>query len=163
MGNHSASWGIEMIGSVIYALKYAIEHPLQSMLFITPIATTPLGKKLTYAFARVAVFQTGRMLLDSGEFGKIFIEELRRPKGSPRPPLYKGSELQRAVRLGKGKVSRSAITRAAPVARFLLGTPFRFYTTVGAAYIGAGYAVGRTRVVRTAPPTNTQYVMGAPM
>lgn len=163
MGNHSASWGLTMIGSVIYALKYAMEHPLQAMLFVAPIAATPLGKKLTFAFARVAVFQTGRMLLDSGEFGKIFIEELRRPKGAPRPPLYRGSELQRAVRLGKGAASKSAIARAAPIARFLLGTPFRFYTTVGAAYIGAGYAVGRTDVVRTAPPTNTRYVLGAPL
>ena len=152
-----------MIGTIIYAMKWAVTHPLHSMALLAPFAATSAGKRLGFAFARTAVFQAGRMLLDSGEIGKIFFEELRRPKGSARPPLYKGSELQKAVRLGKGAASRSAIARVTPVARFLLGTPFRFYTTVGAATIAAGYAVGRTHGVRTAPPLQTQYVLGAPV
>ena len=152
-----------MIGTIIYYLRWAIDHPVQSMAFLIPIAATPVGQRLTYAMARIAVFQTGRMLLDSGEFGKIFYEELRRPKGAPKPPLYKGTELQKAVRTGKSALSRGAIARIAPIGRFLLGTPFRFYTTATTVTIAAGYAVGRTDVVRTAPPTNTRFVMGAPM
>lgn len=152
-----------MISNVIYALRWAIEHPLQSMMFLVPVAATPLGKKLSFAFARTAVFQAGRMLLDSGEVGKIFLEEFRRPAGSPRPPLYRGSELQRAVRIGRGAVSKSAIARVAPIARFFLGTPFRFYTTAAVVTIGAGYAVGRTHGVRTAPPLGQRFVMGAPL
>lgn len=152
-----------MIGNILYGLRWAIEHPVQSMIFLTPIAMTPLGKKLSFAFARTAVFQLGRMLLDSGEIGKIFFEELKRPKGSPKPPLYKGTELQKAVQLGRGAVSRSAAARIAPVGRFLLGTPIRFYTTAVAVTIGAGYAVGKTEGVRTAPPLQTGYVLGAPV
>lgn len=152
-----------MIGNIVYALRWAVEHPLQSMALLVPFAATSPGKKLSYAFARTAVFQAGRMLLDSGEIGKIFFEELRRPTGAPRPPLYKGTELQKAVRLGKGAVSRGAIARLAPIARFLLLSPFRVYTTAAVITIGSGYAVGRTHNVRTAPPLNTRYVMGAPM
>lgn len=152
-----------MISSVIYALKWAITHPLHSLALLAPFAATPAGQRLGYAFARTAVFQTGRMLLDSGEIGKIFFEELRRPKGSPRPPLYKGTELQRAVQLGRGAVTRGAISRVAPIGRFLLLTPFRAYLTAAAITVGAGYAVGRTHVVRTAPQLNTRYVMGAPL
>jgi hypothetical protein len=152
-----------MIGSILYGLRWAIEHPVQSIVFLAPVAATPWGKKLSFAFARTAVFQLGRMLLDSGEIGKIFLEELKRPIGAPRPPLYRGTELQKAVRLGKAATTRSVATRIAPVARFLLGSPFRFYTTAAAVTIGAGYAVGRTDVVRTAPPTNTQYVLGGPL
>lgn len=163
MGNYSASWCNEMIGNIIYALKWAVEHPLHSMAFLAPIAATPLGKRLGYAFARTAVFQLGRMLLDSGEIGKIFFEELKRPKGAARPPLYKGTELQKAVRIGRTAATQSAATRLAPLGRFLLGTPIRFYTTAAAVTVGAGYAVGRTKAVRTAPPTNVGYVLGAPL
>ena len=126
------------------------------MIFLTPIAMTPLGKRLSFAFARTAVFQLGRMLLDSGEIGKIFFEELKRPAGSPKPPLYRGTELQKAVRLGRGAVTRSTAARLSPAVRFLLGTPIRFYTTAAAATITAGYAVGSTHVVRTAPPEKGQ-------
>jgi hypothetical protein len=152
-----------MIGTIVYALKWAVTHPFHSMALLVPFAATPAGKNLTYAFARTAVFQTGRMLLDSGEIGKIFFEELRRPKGAPRPPLYRGTELQRAVRLGRGAISRGAIARVAPIGRFLLLSPFRAYLTAATITIGAGYAVGRTHGVRTAPPTNTRYVLGAPL
>ena len=152
-----------MIGNILYGLRWAIEHPIQSMLFLPPVAATPWGKKLSYAFARTGVFQLGRMLLDSGEIGKIFLEELRRPVGAPKPPLYKGTELQKAVQLGRGAIVKSATTRFAPIGRFLLGTPFRFYTTATAITIGAGYAVGRTEVVRKAPPLNTSYVLGGPL
>lgn len=133
------------------------------MVFLAPIAMTPLGKKLSFAFARTAVFQLGRMLLDSGEIGKIFFEELKRPAGSPKPPLYRGSELQKAVQIGRGAAARSAVARLAPIGRFLLGTPFRFYTTAATITIGAGYAVGRTEGVRTAPSLQTNYVLGAPL
>lgn len=145
-----------MIGSVIYALRYAVEHPVQMLIFTAPFAASTLGKNIGYAFLRTAVFQAGRMLLDSGAIGKIFWEELTRPKGAPRGPLYKGTELQRAVGLGRGAISKSATARIAPAARFLLGTPFRFYTTAAAATITAGYAVGSTHVVQTAPAERGQ-------
>lgn len=164
-----------MIGHIIYALKWTLDHPIQALAFTLPFGVTsftPIAN-LRFALARSAIYMTGRFLMDSGAQGKMFFEDLTRPKGAPRPPLYKGSELQRAVQVGKGK-ARAPVARAgariSPYARPLLlgagrfvATPVGFWVTVAAAGAVAGILVGRTDGVRTAPPTNTRFVMGAPM
>ena len=148
---------------------------MQALAFTLPFGltkATPIAN-LRFALTRAAIYQSGRMLMDSGSMFSMFWEDLTRPKGAPKPPLYKGSELQRAVTAGKGK-ARAPIarigTRLGPYARplllagsGLLRSPIGFYTTVAAASIVAGVAVGRTDGVRTAPPTNQRFVMGAPM
>lgn len=164
-----------MIGNIVYALKWTLDHPLQALAFTLPFGLTtytPIAN-LRFALTRSAIYMAGRMLMDGGTQGKMFFEDLTRPKGAPKPPLYRGSELQRAVQAGKGKarapLARTG-TRLAPYTRPLLAagaafitSPVGFYTTVAASTVVAGIAVGRTDGVRTAPPTNQRFVMGAPM
>lgn len=149
-----------------------MEHPLHTLAVTSAFGFTK--NRLITNFRRflikTTIYYTGQFAIDSGALSKIFWEEMKKPKGAPRPIYYKGSQLQKATQMGKSwlrkqatKPIASAGTRLLPIARFLFLTPFRTYLTLGTAYTAVGFAVGRTHVVRTAPPTNTQFVMGAPM
>jgi len=164
-----------MIGHIIYALKWTFDHPIQALAFTIPFGVTsftPIAN-LRFALTRSAIYMAGRMLMDAGSQGQMFWQDLTRPKGAPKPPLYRGSELQKAVRAGgsKAKAPIGRIgTRVGPYVRPLITAGVAFVSTpVGAGLtlsgigLGVGYLAGKTDVVRTAPPTNTQFVMGAPM
>lgn len=150
-----------MIGNIVYALKWLADHPVQALAFTIPFGITtfkPIAD-FRYAMARIAVHTTGRFLLDSGDIGKIFYEEFTRPKGAPRPPLYRGTELQKAVKAGKKRALTpitAIATRIAPAARLLLASRGGFYGVAAITTITAGYAIGRTHVVRTAPSEKGQ-------
>lgn len=149
-----------MIGNLIYGLRWLIEHPIEA-LAATAIITSKgrIASNIRYAVARTTIYWVGQQLIDAGSIGKIFFEELKRPAGAKRPPLYRGSNLQVAsaqARRGIAQRAAGAATRLSPIARFLIGTPLRAYLLAGTGIAAAGYAVGKTDVVRTAPSERGQ-------
>lgn len=158
-----------MISQVIYALRYPLEHPVQSL-----AATAVFGfsknqavVNVRFAMARISYYMAERALFDAGNMGKMLYEDLKVKKGQTRPPIWKGSQGQQALNAGR----RTALARIAPVATqggrmlaFLVATPVRTYLTATTLYVGAGYAVGRTHGARTAPAIiQSRYVMGSPI
>jgi len=158
-----------MIGNVIYGLHNVfVEHPLTT-LAATGIFGFSKNRAITnlrYGLARIVFYTAERAVIDSGGIGRMLYKDLTLPKGAARPPIWKGSPSQKAVAAGRQRASTLLLRAKAPLfaaGRFLISAPARPYLLAGAATVAAGYAVGRTRGVRTAPPLNTQYVMGAPM
>jgi len=169
MGNHSASWCIEMIGNIIYALHDTIvNNPIKALAAtgIFGFSKNQFVVNLRYGLGRVIFYTAERAIIDSGGIGRMLYEDLKVKKGGARPPIWKGSPTQKAATAGRQRATAFLARAKAPlgaVGRFLISAPARPYLLVGAATIVAGYAVGRTRGVRTAPPINTRFVMGAPM
>lgn len=158
-----------MIGNIVYGLHNVfVEHPLTTLAAtgIFGFSKNRFITNLRYGLARIIFYTAERAVIDSGGIGKMLYQDLTLKKGAARPPIWKGSPSQKAAQAGRQRVSSLAIRAKAPLVaagRFLISAPARPYLLAGAATIVSGYAVGRTRGVRTAPPTNTRFVMGAPM
>lgn len=158
-----------MIGNLVYALHDAlVERPA-----VTLAATGIFGfsqnrfiVNLRYGLARVILYTAERAVIDSGGIGKMLWKDLTLPKGAARPPIWGTSATRAATQAARVK-ARAGAARGGALAvqagRFLISAPARPYLIVASATIAAGYAVGRTRGVRTAPPINTRFVMGAPV
>lgn len=158
-----------MIGNIVYGLHNVfVEHPLTTLAAtgIFGFSKNQFIINLRYGLARIIFYTAERAVIDSGGIGKMLYQDLTLKKGAARPPIWKGSPSQKAAAAGRKKgAMQLARAKGTVVAagRFLLSAPVRPYLLAGAATIASGYAVGRTRGVRTAPPINTGYVMGAPM
>ena len=158
-----------MISNIVYGLHNVfVENPLTTLAAtgIFGFSKNRAIVNLRYALARIVFYSAERAVFDAGNIGKILYKDLTLPKGAARPPIWKGSPTQKAAQAGRQRVSSLAIRAKAPLVaagRFLISAPARPYLIGGAATIASGYAVGRTRGVRTAPPINTGFVMGAPM
>ena len=158
-----------MISSIVYGLHdMFVERP-----GVTLAATGIFGfsknrfiTNLRYGLARVILYSAERAVIDGGGIGKMLWKDLTLPKGAARAPIW-GTSASKAVVDAARTKARSQLARGGALAirggKFLLSAPARPYLIVGAATIAAGYAVGRTKGVRTAPPINTRFVMGAPM
>lgn len=149
-----------MIGNLVYALKWVVDHPIQALGATAIIFSKGrFASNLRYAVARTTIYWIGQQVIDAGSIGKIFYQELKRPAGASRPPLYRGSNLQLASAQARRSIGARAVTvgaRAAPAVRFLIGTPVRAYLFATASIVTAGYAVGKTDVVRKAPSERGQ-------
>ena len=158
-----------MIGNIIYGLHdLLVERPLTTL-----AATGVFGfsknrfiVNLRYGLARIILYTAERAVIDTGGIGKMLWKDLTLPKGAARAPIWGTSATRAATQAGRIK-ARAGAARAGALAvqagRLLISAPARPYLIAASATIAAGYAVGRTRGVRTAPPINTRFVMGAPM
>ena len=158
-----------MISNIVYGLhNLFVENPLTTLAAtgIFGFSKNRAIVNLRYALARIVFYSAERAVFDAGNIGKILYNDLTLPKGAARPPIWKGSPTQKAATAARRRASSTVLRSKAQLGaagRFLISAPVRPYLIAGAATIVSGYAVGRTRGVRTAPPINTGFVMGAPM